>query len=144
MASGGLVEVVATRVAGGRERTVYAVTQAGRDRLAAWLGEPAPPATNGSEEFARKAVAALHLSDAAGSIAMLGRQRAEHVRRMGQLLDDAALSGDPAVRLARRYAVLHLDADLRWLEEAVLELTPPDSRRSATVLGRPRGPGPSG
>ena len=131
----GLVEVVETRIEGGPERTVYAVTQAGRDRLEAWLGEPAPPATNGSEELVRKAVAALHLSDAAGSGAVLARQRAEHLRRMGQLLDDAALSDDPAVRLARRYAVLHLDADLRWLDEAVQELTPPDSRRPTTTKG---------
>ena len=114
---------------------MYAVTQAGRHRLEAWLGKPAPTATNGSEELVRKAVAALHLSDAAGSGAVLARQRAEHLRRMGQLLDDAALSSDPAVRLARRYAVLHLDADLRWLDEAVQELTPPDSRRPTTTKG---------
>ena len=131
-----LAEVVETRTEGGPERTVYAVTQVGRDRLAQWLAEPAPPATNGSEEVVRKAVAALHLSDAEGSGAVLSRQRASHLRLMGRLQDDAAVSSDPAVRLARRYAVLHLDADLRWLEEAVQELAPSqDPTRSATTKG---------
>lgn len=134
----GLAEVVETRVEGGPERTVYALTQDGRERLAAWLAEPAPPATNGSEELVRKAVAALQLSGADGSGAVLSRQRAAHLRVMGRLQDDAALSPDPAVRLARRYAVLHLDADLRWLEEAVLELTsPPGSAGPATTKGTP-------
>jgi hypothetical protein len=128
----GLAEVVETRTEGGPERTVYAVTQAGQDRLAQWLDEPAPPATNGSEDVVRKAVAALHLSDPAGSRAVLARQRAAHLRLMGHLQDDAALSPDPAVRLARRYAVLHLDADLRWLEEAVDQLAP---SRTATTKG---------
>ena len=128
----GLAEVVETRTEGGPERTVYAVTQAGQDRLAQWLDEPAPPATNGSEDVVRKAVAALHLSDPAGSREVLARQRAAHLRLMGQLQDDAALSSDPAVRLARRYAVLHLDADLRWLEEAVDQLAP---SRTATTKG---------
>lgn len=131
----GLAEVVETRTEGGPERTVYAMTPAGRDLLDAWLAEPAPPAASGSEEVVRKAVAALHVSDAGGSGAVLSRQRAAHLRRMGELLEDAALSSDPAIRLARRYAVLHLDADLRWLDEAVQALTPTDSQSSATTKG---------
>ena len=131
----GLVEVVETRTQGGPERTVYAMTPAGRDLLDAWLDEPAPPAANGSEEVVRKAVAALHVSDARGSGVVLSRQRAAHLRRMGELQDDAALSSDPAVRLARRYAVLHLDADLRWLDEAVQALSPTHSERLPTTKG---------
>jgi DNA-binding PadR family transcriptional regulator len=134
----GLAEVVETRTEGGPERTVYALTPAGTERLQDWLAEPAPPAASGAEEVVRKAVAALHLSDAAGSRAVLSRQRAEHLRAMRRLLDEAAQSADAAARLARRYTVLHLDADLRWLDEAVQELAPDDTR-TATPTATSKG-----
>jgi DNA-binding PadR family transcriptional regulator len=129
----GFAEVVETRREGGPERTVYAVTDAGRDRLRRWLAEPAPPAGAGGEEVVRKVVVALRVvaeSDGvAAALEVVVRQRKSYLRRMRSLHD---ASGDEvAERLARRHAVLHLDADLRWLDEVVDVL----GRQSARPTG---------
>lgn len=116
LARDGLVEVVETRVDGGPERTVYALTEGGSRRLREWLTEPSPAGTSGADEIVRKAVAALRNGDdPAGYIAV---QRAAHLRRMRELTDAGAVA-DPLARLARDHLVAHLDADLRWLELAV-------------------------
>ena len=112
----GLLEVVETRIEGGPERTVYAVTEAGRARLRDWLGEPAPAGSAGADEIVRKAVAALRTGD--DPAGFLAAQRTAHLRRMRELVDGAAVT-DPAARLARDHLVAHLDADLRWLDLAV-------------------------
>jgi DNA-binding PadR family transcriptional regulator len=100
---------------------VYAVTEAGRDRLRRWLADPAPPAGAGGGEVVRKVVVALRVvaepDGVAAALEVVVRQRRSYLRRMRTLHD---ASGDEvAARLARRHAVLHLDADLRWLDEVV-------------------------
>jgi len=112
----GLVEVVETRVEGGPERTVYALTEAGTEHLRAWLAEPSPAGSAGADEIVRKAVAALRTGD--DPAGYLAAQRAAHLRRMHELADPAP-SADPAARLARDHLVAHVDADLRWLDLAV-------------------------
>jgi len=125
----GLVEVVDARPEGGHDRTVYAVTDAGRARLRQWLAEPAPPAGTGGEEVVRKTVVALRALAAVGghigAREVVARQRAAHLRRMRALqeLDDAGSGDDVARQLVKRHALLHLDADLRWLDEAAEALT---------------------
>jgi DNA-binding PadR family transcriptional regulator len=123
----GLAEVLETPREGGRERTVYAVTEAGRDRLKRWLAEPAPPAGSGGEEVVRKVVVALRLVAVADGVGaaqeVVLRQRTSYLRKMRSLQE----TNDAGVvqvegRLATRHAVLHLDADLRWLDEVVDEL----------------------
>jgi DNA-binding PadR family transcriptional regulator len=131
----GLAEVVETRSEGGPERTVYAVTVAGRQRLRDWLAEPAPPAVSGTEDLVRKTTVALRTTDPdRPPTAVVADQRTAHLRRMRALSTSRDAGGgqdadDLGARLARRYAVLHLDADLRWLDEAAgaLEATPPAS-----------------
>jgi DNA-binding PadR family transcriptional regulator len=111
----GLAEVVETRVDGGPERTVYALTEEGDRRLRAWLDEPAAPTGAGAEEIVRKTVAALHTGiDVHGFV---GRQRAAHLRRMRELQRTPPGTG-PAERLSREHLIAHLDADLRWLDRA--------------------------
>jgi DNA-binding PadR family transcriptional regulator len=120
----GLVEVVETRVEGGPERTVYALTDAGAARLDAWLSAPSELASSGTDEIVRKTVAALRIGD--DPAGFLARQRAAHLRRMRELgagtgpTNGSAGSdgGDAAARLARDHLVAHLDADLRWLDLA--------------------------
>jgi DNA-binding PadR family transcriptional regulator len=125
----GLAEVVETRSEGGPERTVYAITGSGRDRLEAWLAEPAPPGGSGNDDIVRKTVVALHASRPGAAREVVFRQRTAHLRRMQDLQRPLDGHDDVAVRLARRHAVLHLDADLRWLDEALETLpataTPP-------------------
>ena len=111
----GLAEVVETRVDGGPERTVYALTAEGDRRLRAWLSEPALPTGSGAEEIVRKTVAALHTGiDVQGFV---GRQRAAHLRRIRELQQAPPGTG-PAEQLVREHLIAHLDADLRWLELA--------------------------
>jgi DNA-binding PadR family transcriptional regulator len=124
----GLAEVVETKVDGGPERTVYALTEAGRARLRDWLSEPAPAGTAGADEIVRKAVAALRTGDDPGDY--LTAQRTAHLRRMRELTDAAAVS-DPAARLARDHLLVHLDADLRWLDLAVQRVSTPQSPEAA-------------
>ena len=127
----GLAEVVETRSEGGPERTVYAVTVAGRERLQEWLSEPAPPTATGTEDLVRKAIAALRTGGGARSL--VADQRTAHLRAMRALSTAPSDGNDPGARLARRYAVLHLDADLRWLDEAATALDGP----AAAPPGRP-------
>jgi DNA-binding PadR family transcriptional regulator len=139
----GLAEVVETRVDGGPERTVYALTDQGVQRLRAWLSEPAPPTGTGAEEIVRKTIAALHTGiDVRGYVA---RQRAAHLRQMrdlGQVPPDAA----PAERLVREHLIAHLDADLRWLDLATDLLRTPAGTPHAPVDAAstpPEGPPPA-
>lgn len=112
-----LVEVLEIRSGGGPERTVYALTAAGEQRLAAWLADPAPVAGTGVDEIVRKTVAALRTGD--DPAPFLALQRAAHLGRMRELMAGGAPAADPAARLARDHLIAHLDADLRWLDLAV-------------------------
>jgi DNA-binding PadR family transcriptional regulator len=136
----GLAEVVETRSDGGPERTVYAVTPAGQARLDDWLAEPAPPATTGAEDIVRKTVVALraHCSHAAREVVL--RQRTAHLRRMRELQaqEGRAAGADTAAHLVHRHALLHLDADLRWFDEAVDALTSPAEADHEPTPDRPR------
>ena len=126
----GLVEVVETRVESGPERTVYAISEQGEERLDAWLAEPAGTAATGTDEIVRKTVAALRTGVDPGEF--LARQRAAHLRRMRELTAGNA-ERDPVARLAREHLVAHLDADLRWLDTAVERLSARDWRLEPAV-----------
>ena len=117
---GGFVQVLETRSESGPERTVYALSERGEDRLREWLAEPAGSAASSADEIVRKTVAALRTGDDPGEF--LARQRAAHLRRMREL-KTAAPGRDPITRLARDHLIAHLDADLRWLETAAERVT---------------------
>jgi Virulence activator alpha C-term len=56
----------------------------------------------------------------AAALQVVVRQRTSYLRRMRSLQQQGDRSADQfAGQLARRHAVLHLDADLRWLDEVV-------------------------
>ena len=122
----GLVGVAHTESGGGPERVVYELTAQGRERLDGWLGEPAEPGVAGAEELIRKTLAAYHLrADVDGVVA---RQRATHLRRLRALQAAAASDGEIGSSMATDHTLLHLDADLRWLELAAqrIRAAPPD------------------
>jgi DNA-binding PadR family transcriptional regulator len=132
LAGAGLVEILETRVEGGPERTVYALSERGEQQLSEWLAEPAGPAASNADEIVRKTVAALRTGvDPAG---FLARQRAAHLRRMRELTERQP-DGDPAARLARDHLVAHLDADLRWLEAAVERIAAPPQTKPEEAMG---------
>ncbi len=111
-----LVQVVETRQEAGPERTVYALTDAGVAELHAWLEATEEPGQYAADELVRKTVTALHAGHDATDF--LARQREVHLmamRRLTQELDDAKSTG---AQIAIDHALTHLDAELRWLENA--------------------------
>ena len=103
----------------GPDRTVFEITDAGRDELNTWLSTPEEPAAQVSNPFALKVAIALLLDDEPGAAAYLRAQRAAHLRRMRELT--AVKTGEAATLeqvLAADYALAHLDADLRWMTAA--------------------------
>ncbi|MEV6284100.1 PadR family transcriptional regulator [Kribbella sp. NPDC051770] len=117
----GLVEVVEKTSGGGPDRTVYAITEKGRKHLADWLADPVPPAWGTADEMIRKLVTALRTGGDATTF--LARQRAGHLRRIRELQELTPVQDDPTTNLVRSYLVIHLDADLRWLDQALERLT---------------------
>ena len=124
----GFVESIETTQDGGPERTVYALTAAGEQRLAEWLAEPEPAGPYVADELVRKTVTAVHAGvDAAG---FLRRQRAVHLDAMRALTRDRDAAASTGERIAVDHVLIHLDADLRWLEETQARVQSQDHTRS--------------
>ena len=113
-----------TEKAGGRERHIYAITAAGRDELAAWLGRPAqlrPP----RNELLFKLFFARQLP-AAEAMAQVERFRAEQERAVAgyqaverELYERHGKNPDlPYWLITLRYGQLEAEALLRWSVEA--------------------------
>ncbi len=100
------------------EKRVYHVTEAGRDELRQWLSAPAEAPRLTDDVFMKLLLASLPgLAGQVDRRLMVERQRASWL----QLLRDVnarALAGDPAEpgTLLLEGAILHLQADLKWLE----------------------------
>ncbi|MFN8073993.1 MAG: PadR family transcriptional regulator [Kineosporiaceae bacterium] len=114
----GSVQVVQTITDGGPERTVYAITDRGRERAQAWLTATVAPPSPGSDDLVRKTVAALRCAE--DPTPLLAAQRREHLAHLRSLREARPRQGeDPLVALAREHAAAHLDAELRWLDQAL-------------------------
>lgn len=122
----GLVETVETRRDAGPERTVYAITPAGRDALTAWLDQVETPGTYAADELLRKTVSALHAG--AGAEGFLRRQREAHLATMRRLTRELASAAEVGTRIALDHALAHLDADLRWMEQTRDRVAPAQQR----------------
>ena len=111
----GLVETVETSQENGPERTVYALTDAGRAELDRWLGETEEPGPYAADELVRKTITALHTrSDPA---AFLQRQRSVHLDAMRRLTQERGTAEEIGSRIAIDHTLAHLAADLRGLDE---------------------------
>jgi DNA-binding PadR family transcriptional regulator len=103
-------------------KRVYELTAAGRDALAAWIEEP----TDGPrvrDDFFMKLVLSP-LAGATDRMALINRQRRHYLDLMRGLSRlTAATDRDSRVaRLLIEGAMLHLQADLDWLERCQEEL----------------------
>jgi DNA-binding PadR family transcriptional regulator len=117
----GLVE--AESVAGdSRGKKLYRLTDAGREALQAWVGVPVPGARLKDEFFVKFVIAtSVGLADPRQ---LLDAQRAEYLQSLRDL--DARLAADgqgPTAELLLEGAVLHLKADLEWLDLIEQRLT---------------------
>ena len=122
----GLAEVDGTDSDGGPERTMYRSTDDGSRELTQWAGEIAPPAPFVTNEIFAKVVVSILVAavpaqpgqdgqkpDAA---AHLRAQRAAHMERMRELTAlKTAPGADLSTVLSADYALVHLDADVRWM-----------------------------
>jgi DNA-binding PadR family transcriptional regulator len=96
------------------DRKVYSITQAGRDDLAAWLDEPAEAPVRIRDELFLKVVLHTRLAGR-DPLPLIARQRQRHLQALSELA--AARDGaDETTGLLVEAAMLHIEADLRWLE----------------------------
>lgn len=111
----GLAEVIGVESGGGPERRRYAITTSGVTSVSDWVAQPEPAtAYAASALFAKVSVALMSGRDAQ---AVLAGQREVHLMRM-RVLTAAARTDDAAEVLAVTFELNHLDADLRWIDEA--------------------------
>ena len=97
----------------GPDRKRYAITDAGRYDVAAWLGETVEPEPHLQTVLFAKVVLALMLGRPAE--AYLDSQRHAHLRRMRDLTE-LKRTGSLLDTMLADHALYHLEADLRWMD----------------------------
>lgn len=98
------------------DRKVYEITPAGRDELERWLDAPANGPVRLKDELFVK-VLVQSMVKGSGARALIGRERRAHLETLSELAElqaDDDLS--PATRLIVEGAMLHVEADLQWLD----------------------------
>ncbi|MEV0618098.1 PadR family transcriptional regulator [Nonomuraea sp. NPDC050404] len=118
----GLVRAVDVEQSNRPNKKVYYLTAKGRDSLVAWVDEP----TEGPrvrDEFFMKLVLAP-LTGIADRMALISRQRRHYLSLMGDLreLQSHTPDTDRVALLLIEGAMLHLQADLDWLERCQEDL----------------------
>jgi DNA-binding PadR family transcriptional regulator len=120
LARDGLVVPAGRERAGGPDRLTYALTDDGRAEFETWLEEVEPPSPFVSNPLAVKVTLAILTSGEAAARAYLRRQRAAHLARMREYTQVKTAPGTSLTEvLAADYALEHLDADLRWIDNAL-------------------------
>jgi DNA-binding PadR family transcriptional regulator len=104
----------------GPDRKRYAITDAGRHDVDAWLAEAVEPEPHLQTVLFAKVTLALMLGKPAS--AYLDTQRAAHLRRM-QDLTELKRTGNLVDTLLADHALFHLEADLRWIDLTSARLT---------------------
>jgi DNA-binding PadR family transcriptional regulator len=119
LARDGLVKPGEVEPGSGPDRKRYAITDAGRDEVKAWLGEPVEPEPHLQTVLFMKVVLSLLLGRDAQQY--LDTQRASHLQRMRELTD-LKRSGTTVDALLADHALFHLEADLRWIDMTTARL----------------------
>jgi DNA-binding PadR family transcriptional regulator len=104
----------------GPDRKRFAITPEGRRELDAWLGAPEPPETFLQTTLFTKVV--LAQLSARPAIELLDAQRARHLERMREL-SRLKRSGSAIDALLADHALLHLEADIKWIDIAEQRLS---------------------
>jgi DNA-binding PadR family transcriptional regulator len=109
----GLIEVHGFEPGGGPDRKRYAITDAGVTEVERWLAQPEKPEPYLQSTLYAKVV--LALLSGRGAEPILEAQRAEHLRLIEEITGRRS-AGDLTTQLICDHTLLHLEADLRWLE----------------------------
>jgi DNA-binding PadR family transcriptional regulator len=120
LARDGKVEPGEVEPGAGPDRKRYAITEAGRHQVDAWLAEPVPPEPGLQPVLFVKLVLALMLDR--NSEAYLDAQRAAHLQRMRELTE-LRRSGSVIDALLADHGLFHLEADLRWMDTTAARLS---------------------
>ena len=108
--------VTATEVEDARGKKTYSITPPGRAELENWLNQTVEKIEPYKDEFLVKLIV-RHLAGVGDSLAAITRQRQAYLQQLRNLTALAAQKGDdPYVSLLIEGAMLHLQADLRWLD----------------------------
>ncbi len=100
-----------------RNKRVYELTEAGRERLLEWVRTPVS-GPKLKDEFFMKLVLAGDVPGAPEARTLIDRQRAQYLQALRDLgeLQRSLDAGSDAASLLVDGAALHVEADLRWLE----------------------------
>lgn len=109
----GCAEEVGGEQGPGPERRLYGITKAGVAELERWLSTPEPPEPYLQSVVFAKVVVAL--SSGRSAQAVLDAQRDRHVAAMRTLTREKERA-DLAGMVRADFALLHLDADVRWID----------------------------
>lgn len=115
----GRVDEVGGEQGPGPERRLYAITEAGIAQLEAWLATPETP-----EQYLQSVVYAkvvVAISSGRSAQAVLDAQRERHVAEMRRLTREKQRA-DLAGVVRADFALLHLDADVRWIDLTLARL----------------------
>ena len=111
-----------------RGKKIYALTTQGQAELETWLDQPVEKSGTFRDRFFIKLVA-RHLAGYGDVLAMIADQRQSYLQQLRELRTLATEArDDPFVSLLLEGAMLHLQADLRWLDlcdERLEEIDPP-------------------
>jgi DNA-binding PadR family transcriptional regulator len=108
-------EVVEVEVVDGPERKTYRITTDGVEAVTEWVYTPQQPTEFAMSNLYTRVSVALTSGRSAADV--LDRQRVQHLARMRELTRQRP-TADAGTQLAITYELAHLDADLRWIEEA--------------------------
>ncbi len=111
----GLARVMDVQPGSGPERKRYQITSDGVTRIDTWVSMPEPPTSYSASALFTKVSVALMSGRPADVV--LDQQRDAHMARMRELTRQRR-GASPADLLAITFELNHLDADLRWIEEA--------------------------
>lgn len=121
LAKDGLVSCQDVEQSSRPNKRVYELTPAGRDALAAWLDKPSDGPRIRDDFFVKLALAPL--AGETDRMALINRQRRHYLSLMRGLSGLAEEPGYGTVpRLLIEGAILHLQADLDWIERCQQEL----------------------
>jgi DNA-binding PadR family transcriptional regulator len=113
----------------GPDRKRFSITDAGRSELDAWLAAPEPPETFLQTTLFTKVV--LSQLSSRPAVELLDAQRARHLERMREL-SRLKRSGSAVDALLADHALLHLEADIRWIDIAEQRLPLLDTDEEVT------------
>ena len=101
-------------------KRVYELTEAGREALVAWVDRPSEGPRVRDDFFMKLALS--QLTGSSDRLGLINRQRRHYLGQMRSLSELAKATDQRIPRLLIEGAMLHLQADLDWLQRCQEEL----------------------